>query len=75
VQELLIEKNRKYGNSALSPMRIFSRADPIEAINVRMDDKLSRIKNRQSDEDEDPERDLLGYLVLKQVARRLEAPA
>lgn len=75
VQDLLIEKNRKYGNSALNPLRIFSRADPIEAINVRIDDKLSRIKNRQTDDDEDPELDLIGYLVLKQVARRLDAPA
>jgi hypothetical protein len=68
----LLEKNRKYGNSAIEPVRIFSRADPIEQINVRLDDKLARIRNRQDDEDEDVEMDLLGYLVLKEVARRLE---
>lgn len=67
----LVEKNRKYGNSAIEPVRIFSRADPIEQINVRLDDKLSRIRNRQVDEDEDVEMDLLGYLILKEVARRL----
>ena len=68
---LLKEKNLKYGNSALSPQRIFSKADPIEQINVRIDDKLSRIKNRQNNEDEDVEQDLIGYLILKRVAKRM----
>lgn len=71
VAELLITKNRKYGNSALSPQRIFSKASPIEQINVRIDDKLSRIKNQQNDEDEDVEKDLVGYLILKMVCKKL----
>jgi hypothetical protein len=71
IKELLLEKNRKYGNSALSPLRIFSKADCIEQINVRIDDKLSRIKNAQDDEDEDVEKDLIGYMILKRVAKRL----
>ena len=40
---LLVAKNQRYGNSALEPMRVFSRADPAEGILVRLDDKLSRI--------------------------------
>lgn len=75
VVELLISKNMKYGNSALEPRRIFSKASPIEQINVRIDDKLSRIANRQSDEDEDVEKDLIGYLVLKQVCINLKKKA
>jgi len=75
VTELLISKNKKYGNSALEPRRIFSKASPIEQINVRIDDKLSRIANRQSDEDEDVEKDLIGYLVLKQVYINLKNKA
>lgn len=71
IAELLITKNRKYGNSALSPQRIFSKASPLEQINVRIDDKLSRIKNQQEDEDEDVEKDLVGYLVLKMVCKKL----
>ena len=71
IAELLITKNRKYGNSALQPSRIFSKASPIEQINVRIDDKLSRIKNQQEDEDEDVEKDLVGYIVLKMVYKRL----
>ena len=71
IAELLITKNRKYGNSALSPQRIFSKASPIEQINVRIDDKLSRIKNQQEDEDEDVEKDMVGYLILKMVCKKL----
>lgn len=67
----LIQKNKKYGNSAIQPKRIFSRASAQEQINVRIDDKLSRIANRQTNEDEDPELDLLGYLILKRVFKRL----
>lgn len=68
VRELLVEKNRKYGDSALNPSRIFSKQDAIEQINVRIDDKLSRKVSDQSDEDEDIDFDLLGYLILKLIA-------
>lgn len=68
IRDMLLEKNRKYGNSALNPVRVFSRADTIEQIRVRMDDKLSRIRNRQDDDDEDVYRDLAGYLILLLVA-------
>lgn len=71
IAELLITKNRKYGNSALCPTRIFSKASPLEQINVRIDDKLSRIKNQQEDEDEDVEKDMVGYLILKMVCKKL----
>jgi hypothetical protein len=66
---LLVEKNRKYGDSALNPKRIFSKASTIEQLKVRIDDKLSRMANRQDDDDEDPEWDLMGYLVLLRIAR------
>lgn len=73
LKTILIDKNHKYGNSALEPVRLFSRADPIEQINVRIDDKLSRIRSGQSDDDEDAELDLIGYLILKRVASTLNA--
>ena len=69
--DFLITKNRKYGNSALEPIRIFSKADPLEQLYVRLDDKLSRIVNRQKDEDEDVGKDLVGYLILTEVYKRL----
>jgi hypothetical protein len=68
VKELLLEKNRKYGDSALNPVRIFSKSSTLEQLKVRMDDKLSRLRNAQDDEDEDPTTDLIGYLILYKVA-------
>ena len=44
IKELLLEKNSKYGDSALNPARIFSKADATEQILVRIDDKLNRIQ-------------------------------
>ena len=55
IKELLLDKNRKYGDSAVNPIRILSKSSNTEQILVRIDDKLNRIKNAQSDEDEDPE--------------------
>ncbi len=72
LKALLLEKNRKYGNSALVPVRIFSKASAVEQILVRLDDKISRLCSGQSDEDEDVAKDLLGYLILLRVARRLQ---
>lgn len=74
IEELLIRKNELYGDSALNPTRIFSKANPVEQIRVRMDDKLSRIANGSGDSfSEDVELDLLGYLILHRIARRRAA--
>jgi hypothetical protein len=69
IKEMLIMKNRKYGDSAIAPVNIFYRGTAEDALRVRMDDKLSRIMNRQNDEDEDPEDDLIGYLILHKVQK------
>jgi len=69
VKEMLLEKNRAYGDSALDPVRVFSKASTVEQILVRIDDKLSRLA-RGSADGEDVERDLLGYLVLLRIARK-----
>lgn len=66
VRKTLLAKNRAYGNSALDPIRVFSKADPIEQLNVRIDDKLSRIVS--GDKSEDVTLDLIGYLVIKRIA-------
>ena len=67
VKELLLEKNRAYGNSALEPVRVFSRASTTEQLLVRIDDKLSRLA-RGSHAGEDVTLDLIGYLVLLRIA-------
>jgi len=43
LKELLIRKNRQYGNSALEPIRIFADSTADEQIKVRMDDKVNRL--------------------------------
>ena len=70
IKKLLIEKNRKYGDSALNPSRIFSKADAVEQILVRIDDKLNRIQKGAGllANDEDVIQDLIGYLVLLKIA-------
>lgn len=69
--KMLVEKNERYGNSALEPVRVFSRASAEEQILVRIDDKLSRLRAAVPGDDEDVIRDLLGYLILLRVARSL----
>ena len=64
---MLLDKNRKYGDSALDPVNIFFKGTAEDALRVRMDDKLSRIANQQPDEDEDALDDLIGYLILYKV--------
>lgn len=59
----LKSKNDKYGNSALAPVRIFSKSASEDQILNRIDDKLSRIKNSEELRKNDVV-DLMGYLVL-----------
>ena len=68
--DLLLAKNKAYGNSVANPMRIFSKVDATEQINVRIDDKLSRIARGSEFGTEDTELDLIGYLILKRAIRR-----
>ena len=63
LKQMLVSKNRKYGNSALEPVRVFSKASPKEQILVRLDDKLSRLKNQQVDEDEDVIEIIIAHIV------------
>jgi hypothetical protein len=74
IQKMLLEKNRKYGDSALNPSRVFSKANPEEQLKVRIDDKISRMQQQTTDDDEDVINDLIGYLVLLKVARQITPP-
>ena len=69
ITKLLKEKNKAYGNTALNPSNVFSKLDSSEAICARIDDKLSRIKNRGiNDKTEDTVDDLIGYLLLLKMS-------
>lgn len=72
VQEMLLQKNEQYGDSALSPNRIFSKASTDEQLKVRIDDKLNRLilGNDSMESDDDVIRDLIGYFVLLLVSQR-----
>ena len=70
IKTLLLEKNLKYGNSAVEPINVFSKLDNAAAICARIDDKLSRIANSGlNDATEDTLDDLIGYLILLKIAR------
>lgn len=69
IEEMLIAKNRAYGDSALEPVRIFSKTDTIEQLYVRIDDKLSRVQRGHEYPGDDTIFDLVGYLVLLLIAK------
>jgi len=68
VAEMLIKKNISYGDSALSPIRVFSKSDNLEQIKVRIDDKLNRIVNSEAYPGDNDIDDLIGYLILLKIA-------
>ena len=74
IREWLISKNEQYGDSALDPVRIFSKASPSEQIRVRIDDKISRLVRGDDriEADEDIVDDMIGYLILYKVVKRRE---
>jgi hypothetical protein len=71
IGDLLVEKNRSYGDSALNPKHVFSRLTAVEGIKARIDDKLARLMQGNVDAfREDPELDLMGYLILLRIAKK-----
>jgi hypothetical protein len=67
LKEMLLDKNRKYGDSALSYGSVF-KISPVTALKARINDKIARLKNDNKDEDEDIILDLLGYFILLRIA-------
>jgi hypothetical protein len=69
IEDLLVAKNEKYGNSALEPLGVFSQLSAKQGLLIRIDDKLKRIKNGSLEkDDEDVVNDLIGYLVLLKIS-------
>lgn len=74
LEALLIDKNNKYGDSALDPLHIFSSCNASTSIKVRLDDKLKRIANAGVVEDtEDTLIDIAGYIILLMIAKDEES--
>ena len=62
-KEFILEKNKRYGDSAISPINIFSKNGAENQICNRIDDKLSRIKKSDQLKKNDVA-DIFGYLAL-----------
>lgn len=69
ISVMLQEKNVAYGDSALDPVRIFSKSNAIEQLLVRIDDKLSRFARGMEYPGDNDIDDLIGYLVLLKIAK------
>jgi len=70
---LLLQKNKAYGDTANNPPQIFSKLSAKEGLLARIDDKLSRIKQKGlNDLTEDTVQDLIGYLILYKVLLKKE---
>ena len=69
IAHMLIDKNISYGNSALEPVRVFSKADSREQLYVRIDDKLNRLMKGTDYPGDNDIDDLIGYLILLKVAK------
>lgn len=67
-KEFLKEKNRRYGDSALNPIQVFSNESAEEQIRARLDDKLRRIKNSDELRKNDVS-DCFGYIALLLISK------
>lgn len=67
MKDLLLYKNRKYGDSALNPNNVFYKGDSTNSIKIRLDDKIGRIKNCEETRINDV-CDIIGYSVLLLVS-------
>lgn len=68
LKELLQYKNEKYGNAALEPLNTFYKGNAQNGILIRLDDKLSRIKNSKEELRTNDIMDIMGYLVLLAIS-------
>lgn len=65
MQELLLYKNQKYGDSAINPKKIFYKGDSTNSILIRLDDKLGRIiSNTEEKPRINDVADIIGYCTL-----------
>ena len=65
LQDLLLYKNEKYGDSALRPKHIFYKGNAVNSILIRLDDKLGRIMaNRDNTPRVNDVAYIIGYCIL-----------
>lgn len=70
--DLLLYKNKKYGDSAINPKKIFYKGDSTNSILIRLDDKIGRV---MSNTEEKPRvndvADIIGYCTLLLVSMEI----
>lgn len=64
----LLSENERHSNNLLNPHRVLSQADPLERINTIVDEKLSTLVANPNDDKAD--RSLIGYLIMRRIAKR-----
>jgi len=73
IGNMLKTKNKAYGNSVFEPINIFAKTDWENQINTRIDDKLCRVSRGSEYPGDDTILDLIGYLILLRVGRKIYA--
>ena len=65
MQDLLLYKNNKYGDSAINPKKVFYKGDATNSILIRLDDKLGRVmSNTEAKPRVNDVCDIIGYCTL-----------
>lgn len=69
MKNLLLYKNRKYGDSAINPKKIFYKGDSTNSILIRLDDKIGRVMSNPDDKPRvNDVADIIGYCTLLLVS-------
>lgn len=69
MKNLLLYKNKKYGDSALKPKNIFYKGDTTNSILIRLDDKIGRVMSNPDDKPRvNDVADIIGYCTLLLVS-------
>ena len=69
MKNLLLYKNKKYGDSAINPKKIFYKGDSTNSILIRLDDKIGRVMSNPDDKPRvNDVADIIGYCTLLLVS-------
>lgn len=74
MKNLLLYKNRKYGDSAINPKKVFYKGDSTNSILIRLDDKIGRVMSNPDDKPRvNDVADIIGYCTLLLISMGVTA--
>ena len=74
MKDLLLYKNNKYGDSAISPKKVFYKGASTNSILIRLDDKIGRIMSNTEDKPRvNDVCDIIGYCTLLLISMGVTA--